>query len=91
MCWPATSINNTIYLPCPNYINKFNQKSKFYLKIKDYKFIFIFYLLQEQVFKHCLLGPTNKPNWSLTNFSFCLQPSDEFVENLEESTLIDVT
>lgn len=33
---------------------------------------------------------TNKPFWSLTNFSLCLQPSDEFVENLEESTIIEV-
>jgi len=44
MCWPATPINNTIYLPCPNYINKFNQKSKFnYNFIKNYKFIFIYF------------------------------------------------
>ena len=24
MCWPTTGVNETIYLPCANYVNKFN-------------------------------------------------------------------
>jgi len=46
---------------------------------------------KEKVFKHCSLNEaTNKPYWNLTNFSFCLQESDEFVANLDEFTLIEV-
>lgn len=33
LCWPETSINNTLYLPCPNYVNKFNVLSNKFLKI----------------------------------------------------------
>ncbi len=28
MCWPETHVNQTVYLSCPNYIDKFNIKSK---------------------------------------------------------------
>lgn len=28
MCWPETNINETVELPCPNYVNKFNKKRK---------------------------------------------------------------
>ncbi len=27
-CWPETSVNTTARMPCPDYINKFNTKSK---------------------------------------------------------------
>ena len=25
MCWPETRVNLTIFLPCPDYLNKFNK------------------------------------------------------------------
>jgi hypothetical protein len=29
ICWPATSVNVTVRIKCPNYIDKFNIKSNF--------------------------------------------------------------
>ena len=28
VCWPETPINDTVYLPCPDYLDKFNIRSK---------------------------------------------------------------
>ncbi len=28
LCWPETFVNRTVSIPCPNYVNKFNKKSK---------------------------------------------------------------
>ena len=25
MCWPETRVNQTVFLPCPDYLNKFNK------------------------------------------------------------------
>ena len=27
MCWPETKINDTVYLPCPDYVSRFNTLS----------------------------------------------------------------
>ncbi|RMZ93285.1 parathyroid hormone 2 receptor [Brachionus plicatilis] len=31
MCWPETNVNETVGLPCANYVNKFNKKHKAYI------------------------------------------------------------
>lgn len=26
LCWPETYINQSVYIPCPTYVNKFNRR-----------------------------------------------------------------
>jgi hypothetical protein len=39
MCWPETPVNQTVYLSCPNYIDKFNIKSKVYVVVYEKKIL----------------------------------------------------
>jgi hypothetical protein len=58
--------------------------------IYEFKKYILLYIVDE-AFKICLFnGSSNRPFWSLTNYTRCLQPSVEFVENLEESTIMEV-
>ena len=45
MCWPETRVNQTVFLPCPDYLNKFNKLGNdFNIQLK-YKFNLMKFIL----------------------------------------------
>jgi hypothetical protein len=48
-CWPQADVNTTFSLPCPNYINKFNTKSKRPKNILDQLINYLLIILQNSI------------------------------------------
>lgn len=49
LCWPQTPLNKTIRLQCPNYINKFNTRSKNFIvrkRLNSLNLMITFYFLK---------------------------------------------
>jgi hypothetical protein len=93
-CWPETSSNTTVYLPCPNYVNKFNRKSNvnflYENKISGFEKNILFKI--EKAFKNCYLdAETNEVKWSKTNFTYCLQLTELLTQNIDETKIIEVS
>lgn len=75
LCWPNTPINETLEIQCPNYVDKFNMKSKFNFLVSNQ--ILISYNLNnvEKALKHCKFDKlSGNAQWSRTDYSHCFEP-----------------